>query len=180
MSQPGSPFPDYSKVPLPIKAPLLRMETRGRRLFPPIVLLSPTWILPSTSPTSISLRALSPVTSLHQGQSTTVPIPRRPPRPNFPNITEFSPSTISATPKSSRHGPSPMSFLFSYVKPCTPRSLSLGAPPQNLFPTRGALPHQDPLPASAPYPGQGWRGAHGGLGRGGAPSGVGERPAWRR
>ena len=104
-----------------------------------------------TIPTNIPVRALSPVTPSHYGQSTAVPIPRSPPEPNSPNITEFSPSRVSSTPNSSPHGPSPLSVLSPIPSPATPRSLfSLGAPPQNnLCP--GALPQQDPLSQPPPH-----------------------------
>lgn len=44
----------------------------------------------------------------------------------------------------------------------------------NLFPT---LPPRTSSSSSHPYPGQGWRWAHGGLECDGDPSAVGERPA---
>lgn len=85
---------------------------------------------------------------LHQGQSTTLPIPRRPQEPKSPNITEFFPPRAPhqnplPTGLSSCHSLSPMPNL------ATPRPLfSYGAPPKN-NPSR-TLPHQDRLSQRPP------------------------------
>lgn len=78
------------------------------------------------------------------------------------------PSYQSLSPMPSLATPRPL-LSWSFLPP-SPTKLFPGGPP-----TPGSSP-----PATTPYPGQGWCGAHGRLGRGGAPSGVGEQPAWRR
>lgn len=168
-------FPILVHGPPPNQGSLFLMGARRRCLFP-----HPS--LPytgSSPPPPIQYSYQGPFSgysSLHQGQSTTVPIPRRPPERNYPNNPEFSLPRVPATPKSSPHRPSPMSISFSYAKPChslhDPSSLlELPRPSPETTSSLGPSHSRTVSPSTHPLPGSG-------LARG--PRGAGARwgPQW--